>query len=55
MDKIFGQMDAVDAGEQQEAKEISLEERAAVVRTAGVENDMEKAHDVMHVEASKST
>ncbi|KAK5175646.1 uncharacterized protein LTR77_000785 [Saxophila tyrrhenica] len=37
IDKIFGQVDAVEAGEQQEAKEIAQEENAALGKTAKVE------------------
>jgi hypothetical protein len=54
MDKILGQIDAVEGGEQQEAKEIAQEETAAVGRTVGSDTEAEKGADVTHVEATKS-
>ena len=53
MDKIFGQIDAVEGGEQQEAKEIAEEESTALGRTARSDSDTEKIAEVTHVEASK--
>ena len=53
MDKIFGQVDAVEGGEQQEAKEIAEEEDAALGRTTLPDSDAEKNAQISHVEAPK--
>jgi hypothetical protein len=55
MDKIFGQIDAVEGGEQQEAKEIAVEESAAVGKTIDANPEVEKGTDVRHVEAAKDS
>lgn len=50
MDKIFGQIDAVEGGEQQEAKEIEEEENAAL--RANSVGDAEKNGNTIHTELS---
>lgn len=53
MDRIFGQVDAVEGGEQQEGKEVAGEEKAALERTGGGQGDAEKDGAVSYVEATK--
>ena len=53
MDKIFGQVDTVEGGEQQEAKEIAEEETTARLRSIHDDGDAEKIANVSHIEASK--
>lgn len=50
MDKIFGQIDAVEGGEQQESKAIAEEENHAFGRSLQIDIDGEKG-EVNHVEA----
>ena len=50
MDKIFGQVDAVAAGEQEDGKEISQSESQAV-REIGCEKDEQASH--IEVSSSK--
>jgi hypothetical protein len=52
MDKIFGQIDAVEGGEQQESKAIAEEENAAYGRTLQIDIDGEKGVEVTHLESS---
>ena len=51
MDKIFGQIDAVEGGEQQESKAIAEEENAAFGRTLHIDIDGEKGAEVAHHES----
>ena len=53
MDRIFGQIDTVVGGEQQEAKEIAPEENAALGRTITSDGNTEKVGAITQVEASK--
>lgn len=50
MDAIFGQVDAVHGGEQQDAKQIAAEEDAALQRHADAKEDPEKDGGVRQVE-----
>jgi hypothetical protein len=51
MDKIFGQIDAVEGGEQQESKAIVEEGNAAYGRTLQIDIDGEKGAEVTHLES----
>lgn len=53
MDAIFDQLDAVDGGEQQEAKEIAAEEDAALDRHVAASGDQEKYRVVQRFEVFK--
>lgn len=53
MDAIFGQIDAVDGGEQQEAKEVAAEEEAAERAHSAALGDPEKTGGAEQVEVSK--
>ena len=55
IDKIFGQIDAVEGGEQQEAKEVAAEESAAMGRSGSVGTDAEKDGAITQVEVSKQS
>lgn len=52
MDRIFGQIDAVEGGEHEEAKEVAAEEDVALGRAVG-ESDAEKVAEISHVEIPK--
>lgn len=50
MDRIFGQIDTVEGGERQEAKEIAAEEQAALTRGNPTDGDTEKEGAITRVE-----
>jgi hypothetical protein len=52
MDKIYGQIDAVEGGEQQESKAIAEEGNTASRRSIQIDIDGEKGIEAAHLETT---